>query len=233
MSKSLYLHDVWVNFVHEDNFYNVPEFHEWRKEGDGIELLDQILLLKVNSDTFNYIAFGNNRVSDDIAAMVENRGYLRKNNERYLIRYVFAMSDGERTLTVKLDDDQRVMEKSHLISRQYQLTIDMVAEVKYHFEKEYNYKISKYKCSAGLTRFERESYSKLDEFMMYVSESDLPMLKYLLSEIDYPTYTTMRNGSYVDYFNAIYNIPAKTVVEQSVGIEKLLERLTKVKEVAS
>lgn len=51
----LYLHDVWVNwFEGEENGYNICHFHEWRKD-DGIELLDQVPLLKVSSTLFHYI----------------------------------------------------------------------------------------------------------------------------------------------------------------------------------
>jgi Protein of unknown function (DUF3603) len=228
MTKNLHLHDLWVNFKQEDNYYNVPDFHEWRKEGDEIELVDQILVLKVNADTFNYIAFGENQIID-IAEMVENQAYYRKNHERIQVRYMFTMSDGERALTVKLDDDMRVMEKSHLIPRQYQLAIELVSLGGYHFENEYKYEISKYRNNAGLTRNEKESYKKLDEFLHHVSENDLPMIKYLLSEIDYPTYVTMRNGSFKDCLEAINNIPVSTVVEQSANIEKLLGKLSLVK----
>jgi hypothetical protein len=234
MTNKLFLHDVWVNFVQEDNFYNIPEYHEWRKEeANKIMLLDQVLLLKVNHDTFNCIAFGNNRVSDDIAEMVENSGYLRKNSERYQIRYMFVVSDGEKTLAVKLDDDQRVMEKSHLISRQYQLSIEMVADVGCHFENNYKYELSKYKNNAGLTRKEKDSYKKLDEFLQQVNESDLPMIKYLVSEIDYPTYATLRNGSLKECLDAINKIPVSTIVNQSENIDKLLGKLTRTKEVVS
>jgi hypothetical protein len=232
MTSKLYLHDLWVNFKVEDNYYNVPEFHEWRKEGDEIELVDQILLLKVNPDTFNYIAFGYNQVSDDIAAMVEDNAFYRKNHERIQVRYMFTMSDGVRTITVKLDDDQRVIEKSHLISRQYQLSIEMVADIGCHFEKEYKYEISKYNSYAGLTRNEKESFKKLDEFLQHVNENDLPMIKYLLSEIDYPTYVMIRNGSLKECLEAINSIPVSTVVEQSANIEKLLVRLSKGRKLA-
>lgn len=227
-----YLHDVWTNFKQEENYYSVPEFHEWRKDGDKIDLLDQVPLLKVNPDTFNYIAFGNNRVSDDIAEMVENKGYLRMNHERYVVRYVFVMTDGVRTLTVKLDDAQMVAEKSHLISRQYQLSIEMVEDIGYHFDKELECEISQYKNNAGLTREERESYNKLDEFLQHVNNNDLPMIKYLLSEIDYPTYATMRNGSFKECLEAIYNIPVSKILKQSKEVEKLLGRLNKGRKLA-
>jgi hypothetical protein len=226
MSKSLYLHDVWVNFVQEDNFYNVPEFHEWRKEGDGIELLDQILLLKVNSDTFNYIAFGNNRVGDDIAAMIENKAFYRKGHERIQVRYMFTMSDGVRTLTVKLDDDQRVIEKSHLISRQYQLSIEMVADIGCHFEKDYKCELSKYSFYAGLTRKERDSYKVLESFLANVTEKDLPMIKYLLSEISYPTYKQIKDSGFVDCIVALKTLHTNVIVKEFRKIESLLNKLS-------
>ena len=51
----LYLHDVWVNwFEGEENGYNVCHFHEWRKD-DGVELLDQVPLIKVKPILFDYI----------------------------------------------------------------------------------------------------------------------------------------------------------------------------------
>ena len=73
----LFIHDVWVNwFEGEENGYNVCHFHEWRKE-DGIELLDQVPLLKVSSELFQFIE---NNLSDLKTA------FERRNAENFLVK---------------------------------------------------------------------------------------------------------------------------------------------------
>ena len=123
-----YMHDVWVNLVSEDNLYNVPDFHEWRKE-ESIELVDQTPVIKVDKNTFNYIAFGRNELVE-FANEVEGKTFFRKNHERIKTDYCFVVSDGERALFVQLDEDKKLLFKSKLIPRQYQLVIEMMQNTK-------------------------------------------------------------------------------------------------------
>lgn len=216
----LFLHDAWVNAVTEDNWYIVPEYHEWAKE-DNVELVDQTPVIKVDKDTFNYLAFGFNE-SKELANEVEGRTFYRKNSDRIKTDYCSIITDGNRVLFVRLDEDKMVMLKSKLIPRQHQLVIEMVQDVK---EESFPIKeltqLSKYKTYAGLTRNEKESYALIEEILEDITEKDLPMLKYLLSEISYSTYETVRNENFKECVSALNSLPVSVIVKESENIEKI------------
>lgn len=81
----LYLHDAWVNwFEGEENGYNVCPFHEWRKS-DSIELLDQVPLLYISSELFEYIENDIRELPKDLLDSIYKRATIRKGQkkERY------------------------------------------------------------------------------------------------------------------------------------------------------
>ena len=126
----LYLHDVWVNwFEGEENGYNICHFHEWRKE-DGIELLDQVPLLKVSPSLFHYIENDLCELPEDLLKDVKQKAYCRKNHERIQLEHCFVMSDGQGILAVDTMGYQIPIRKSRLIPRQEQVVYDMIAEAK-------------------------------------------------------------------------------------------------------
>lgn len=80
----LYVHDIWVNwFEGEENGYNVCHFHEWRKS-DSIELLDQIPVIYVEADLFDYIENDLQDIPRDLLDLVFERAYLKNNTNVYL-----------------------------------------------------------------------------------------------------------------------------------------------------
>jgi hypothetical protein len=223
-----FIHDAWVNLVSEDNHYGVPDFHEWRKE-ENIELVDQTPVFKVDKNTFDYIAFGRSELVE-FANKVKGKTFFRKNHERVETDYCFVACDGERVLFVRLNEDKTVTLKSKLIPRQFQLVIEMVQdskEVSHPIDK--LIELSEYKKYVGLTRSEKESYKVLESFLEDISENDLAMVKYLLSEISYSTYETVRNGSFKECLEALNNVPMSVIVKESDNIEKVLEKLAAVK----
>ncbi|WP_075981438.1 YjbA family protein [Bacillus massilinigeriensis] len=122
----LYLHDVWVNwFEGEENGYNVCHFHEWRKE-DGVELLDQVPLLKVESILYNYIENDLSELPQQLLDDVYQKAYLRKNHERIQMDYCFVVSDGTGILAVDTIGYNIPIRKSRLIPRQEQLVYEML-----------------------------------------------------------------------------------------------------------
>ncbi|MGM9923969.1 MAG: YjbA family protein [Bacillus sp. (in: firmicutes)] len=122
----LYLHDVWVNwFEGEENGYNICHFHEWRKE-DGIELLDQVPLLKVSSALFSYIENHLSDLPQEIMQEVYQKAFCRKNHERIQLEYCFIMSDGNGIMAIDTMGYQIPIRKSRLIPRQEQLVFDMI-----------------------------------------------------------------------------------------------------------
>ena len=123
----LYLHDVWVNwFEGEENGYNVCHFHEWRKD-DGVELLDQAPLLKVEPILFHYIENDLSELPQQLLDDIFQKAYLRKNHERVQLEYCFVVTDGVGILAVDTIGYSIPIRKSRLIPRQEQLVYEMIA----------------------------------------------------------------------------------------------------------
>ncbi|PLT33868.1 YjbA family protein [Bacillus sp. V5-8f] len=122
----LYLHDVWVNwFEGEENGYNICHFHEWRKD-DGIELLDQVPLLKISTPLFKYIENDLAELPKALLNDVYQKAYSRKNHERVQMDYCFVVTDGSGILAVDTIGYHIPIRKSRLIPRQEQIVYDMV-----------------------------------------------------------------------------------------------------------
>jgi hypothetical protein len=161
----LYLHDVWVNwFEGEENGYNICHFHEWRKE-DGIELLDQVPLLKVSSSLFHYIENDLSELPQDLMQEVFQKAFCRKNHERIQLEYCFVMSDGCGILAIDTMGYQIPIRKSRLIPRQEQLVFEMIANApenefstvkKDPSKKDYHILSPEPITMQGLTRKERQ-----------------------------------------------------------------------------
>jgi hypothetical protein len=123
----LYLHDVWVNwFEGEENGYNVCHFHEWRKD-DGVELLDQVPLVKVEEVLYNYIENDLSELPQQLLDDIFQKAYLRKNHERVQLEYCFVITDGVGILVVDTIGYSIPIRKSRLIPRQEQLVYEMIA----------------------------------------------------------------------------------------------------------
>jgi hypothetical protein len=156
--------DVWVNwFEGEENGYNVCDFHEWRKH-DFIELLDQVPLIKIDTDLFLYIE---NNLSDlplKLLEDVRNKSYIRKNNQREVIEYCFIATDGIRHIVVDTLGYTVPIRKSRLIPRQEKVVLEKAQEMettKYEWhpsveQKEYHILSPDPKWMLGLTRKERQ-----------------------------------------------------------------------------
>ncbi|MBY0121025.1 YjbA family protein [Bacillus sp. S/N-304-OC-R1] len=160
----LYLHDVWVNwFEGEENGYNVCHFHEWRKD-DGVELLDQVPLLKIDPVLFNYIENDLSELPQQLLDDIYQKAYLRKNHERIQLDYCFVVSDGEGILAVDTIGYNIPIRKSRLIPRQEQLAYEMLSNqeaVAYTFNdqralKNFHILSPPPELMAGLTRKERQ-----------------------------------------------------------------------------
>lgn len=160
----LYLHDVWVNwFEGEENSYNICHFHEWRKE-DGIELLDQVPLIKVTSPLYHYIENDLSELPQSLLDDVHQKAFLRKNHERIQLDYCFLVTDGFGILAVDTIGYTIPIRKSRLIPRQEQLVYEMVENhpvqeyewIHHGYEKEYHILSPSPALMKGLTRKERQ-----------------------------------------------------------------------------
>lgn len=157
----IFAYDVWANFVEgEENRYNIPEFFEWRKE-DGIELIEQLPVLKVSGEFYGYIEDGLSELPEELIEKVKNKSYIRKNNEREKLECCFILSDGVGVLVVDTIGYEIPMRKSKLIARQEELILQMVKELevwefKFKPEKnEYHILSPNPEFMIGLTRRER------------------------------------------------------------------------------
>jgi hypothetical protein len=160
----LYLHDVWVNwFEGEENGYNICHFHEWRKE-DGVELLDQVPLLKIEPLLYNYIENDLSELPQQLLHDIYQKAYLRKNHERIQLDHCFVVTDGSGILVIDTMGYNLPIRKSRLIPRQEQLVYEMIENedvVRYTFDqhllgKDYHILSPEPMLMSGLTRRERQ-----------------------------------------------------------------------------
>ncbi|PLS02932.1 YjbA family protein [Neobacillus cucumis] len=181
----LYLHDVWVNwFEGEENGYNVCHFHEWRKD-DGVELLDQVPLVKVEPLLFDYIENDLSELPQQLLDDIYQKAYLRKNHERIQLDYCFVVTDGTGILAVDTIGYNIPIRKSRLIPRQEQLVYEMISQ---HEAKPYNFysqpKIKDFHILSpepdlmrGLTRKERQLkqllFMALDQLLTSNNEAEV------------------------------------------------------------
>ncbi|MEH7073724.1 YjbA family protein [Neobacillus drentensis] len=181
----LYLHDVWVNwFEGEENGYNVCHFHEWRKD-DGVELLDQVPLLKIEPILFNYIENDLSELPQQLLDDIYQKAYLRKNHERVQLDYCFVVTDGIGILAIDTIGYNIPIRKSRLIPRQEQLVYEMIGQheaAKYHFYdqpkiKDYHILSPEPELMRGLTRKERQLkqllFMALDQLLSSSNEAEV------------------------------------------------------------
>lgn len=161
----LYLHDVWVNwFEGEENGYNVCHFHEWRKD-DGVELLDQVPLLKIDPVLYNYIENDLAELPQSLLDEIYQKAFLRKNHERCQLDYCFVVSDGKGIIAIDTLGYNIPIRKSRLIPRQEQIAYEMMENhevLSYTFtsaakqKKEFHILSPQPELMRGLTRKERQ-----------------------------------------------------------------------------
>lgn len=210
----LYLHDVWVNwFEGEENGYSVCYFHEWRKD-DKIELLDQVPLLYITDDLYNYIENDMNELPIAMLDTIYKRAYSRKGQERSVLEYACIVTDGNEILALDTIGYQIPIRKSRLIPRQEQLVFDMIENKKPQsfkfdgtsYEKEYHMLSMPPELVFGLTRRERQLKQLL---MMGLDQlrttNNLKELRYWLTEWDPKNYPFIRFMNEDKVWDALYN----------------------------
>jgi hypothetical protein len=210
----LYLHDVWVNwFEGEENGYNVCHFHEWRKD-DGVELLDQVPLVKIEPTLFHYIENDLSDLPQQLLDDIYQKAYLRKNHERVQLDYCFVVSDGIGILAVDTIGYSIPIRKSRLIPRQEQLVYEMLdnqeAE-KYRFSgnkgnKEYHILSPDPELMNGLTRKERQLkqllFMALDQLNASTNEAEV---RYWYTEWCPEQYSMIQELSFDDAWCQLYD----------------------------
>ncbi len=210
----LYLHDVWVNwFEGEENGYNVCHFHEWRKD-DGVELLDQVPLLKIDPVLFNYIENDLAEVPQQLLDDVYQKAFLRKNHERSQLEYCFVISDGIGILAVDTIGYTIPIRKSRLIPRQEQLAFEMLENqetLNYSFNpapaqmKDFHILSPQPELMKGLTRKERQLKQLL--FMAFdqlYSSNNVAEVRYWYTEWCPDLYQDIQNLEFDEAWEQLY-----------------------------
>jgi hypothetical protein len=209
----LYLHDVWVNwFEGEENGYNVCHFHEWRKD-DGVELLDQVPLIKIQPVLFNYIENDLSDLPQQLLDDIYQKAFLRKNHERVQLDYCFVVSDGVGIIAVDTIGYSIPIRKSRLIPRQEQLVYEMLENQdvkKYHFSgskgsKEYHILSPDPHLMNGLTRKERQLkqllFMALDQLNSSANEAEV---RYWYTEWCPEQYSNIQELTFDDAWSQLF-----------------------------
>ncbi|WP_062352045.1 YjbA family protein [Bacillus kwashiorkori] len=209
----MYLHDVWVNwFEGEENGYNVCHFHEWRKD-DKIELLDQVPLIKVSPELYQYIENDLADLPESLLNDVYQKAYLRRNHERIQLEYCFIVTDGIGILAVDTIGYQIPMRKSRLIPRQEQLVYEMIEDKvveNYPFtnksEKNYHILSPEPILMQGLTRKERQLkhllFMALDQLL---ATKNTAQVRYFYTEWAPERYQDIQTKPFDEIWNLLYD----------------------------
>ena len=228
----LYMHDLWVNwFEGEENGYNVCRFHEWRKE-DGIELVDQIPLLLVTNELFNFIENDLQDLPLPLLQDVHRKTYMKKNQERQTVEYAAVVTNGEDVIVFDTLGYTLPVKKSRLIPRQERLVFEMVQGKKpasYSIEesvlKEHHILSLEPAKMAGLTRRERQLKQLLMMALDQLKNSDHPEeIRYWLTEWDPDQYPYLKQLTNEEAWDLLYEGTCKGWTSLH---EELCEKLVK------
>ncbi|PLR99546.1 DUF3603 family protein [Bacillus sp. T33-2] len=194
MAQLKFMSDVWVNwFEGQENGYNVFDYHEWRKDEDVIALLDQVPLLKVDSNLYDYVENDLREIPRGLLEAIHKKAYLRKNGTRMQLEYAFVLTDGNGILAVDTISTGIPIRKSRLIPRQEQLVYELTDNQQIDFklpkelkkEKEFNMLSPHPHIMAGLTRRERTLkqmlFMGLDDAY---NDNNIGKIKYLYTEFN-------------------------------------------------
>lgn len=209
-----YLHDVWVNwFEGEENGYGVSYFHEWRKT-DRIELLDQVPLLYITEELYDYIENDMQDLPKRLLDKIHKRAYILKGQVRTVLDYTCIVTSGNGIIALDTIGYQIPIRKSRLIPRQEQIVYDMVKDKQMEifkvptkrYEKKHHILSMRPELVFGLTRRERQLKQVL---MMALDQlrttKNIEELRYWLTEWNPKKYPYIRFMNEEDVWQALYD----------------------------
>ena len=209
----LHMRDVWVNwFEGEENGYNVCEFFEWRKE-DKIELLDQVAVLKIKDNLFDYIENTLQDLPEELLADVYKQSFIRRKSQRVELEYCFLATDGKRSIVVDTIGYHTPVRKSRLVPRQEEQLQSLVASEatrEYYMdyldcEKEYHILSPNPLLMNGLIRKERQLkqllFMALDQLY---SEAEAAEMRYWYTEWAPEKYRLINDMSLKEAWKSLY-----------------------------
>ncbi|WP_163537081.1 DUF3603 family protein [Gracilibacillus sp. YIM 98692] len=209
----LYLHDVWVNwFEGEENGYNVCPFHEWRKS-DGIEILDQVPVLYIDSMTYQYLENDLQDIPKSMLDEIHKRAYIRKNQERKPLDYASIVTDGTSIMVFDTMGYHIPMRKSRLIPRQERLVLELIEgrqpqsyKIKGKEQKEYHILSLPPQQMQGLTRRERQLKQLLMIALDQLEAGEcLEEVRYWLTEWAPDQYCEIKEMSFDQAWGILYH----------------------------
>lgn len=210
----VHIRDVWINwFEGEENGYNVCEFFEWKKD-DKIELLDQVIIIKVTNKIFDYIENNLAELPDALLNDVYQQSYQRKNNQRFELDYCFIVTDSEKVLAVDTLGYKTPIRKSRLIPRQEEMVLELAINefvkdyyVEYiDFPKEYHILSPDPKLMTGLIRKERQLKQLL--FMVLdqlYSTGNVAEVRYWCTEWSPTNYENIQQLSFEEAWERLFD----------------------------
>lgn len=227
-----YIHDIYVNwFKGEENPNLVPYFHSWHKQ-DNVTLLDQVPLIKVNTNLYKYLIYGLNELSEHFLKEIENKTYTRNNTERIKERYCCVVTDGKDSMAIMLNNMGFVHKKSRLIPRHFQLVHEMSEKMNLNFELTTEYDVSNYGTFAGFTRKEKSLIVKIIDYIENLTAKQLDLVKYLLSEWNYNLHKKLASNSFEEIKGKLLEdikTSTMTPIYNLVQFSKVIDKVKRIK----
>lgn len=184
------IYDVWVNWSDGSNVQGrVPEFFEWDKN-DSVDLFEEIALIKVEPELYSFIELEYRKIPNQLLELMKGQSRKRnpKTNRVRKEDYAAVITDGERTIAIFTEGDNKPRLKSRLVPRQDAMVMRMVKDLEtaevwwekptYEESPEEDVReqimSSDLEYTIGLTRKERELREILMEavFRLSCSEND-------------------------------------------------------------
>ncbi|WP_017185423.1 DUF3603 family protein [Alkalibacillus haloalkaliphilus] len=229
----MYVHDIWVNwFEGEENGYNVCHFHEWRKN-DSIELLDQVPVVYVTKELFNYIENDMSDLPKPLLEAVYKRAYLKKQHKRISLEYAFVATDGHQVLVIDTLGYDIPVRKSRVIPRQERLVLDLITHKRpldFSYkprkgQKDYHILSLQPEYMMGLTRKERQLKHLLMLMLDQLKQSKrIDELRYWLTEWRPEMYQEIQQMTFEEGFELLIN---EACEGWSIQHEEMCEKMAK------
>ena len=129
----MYVYDVWVNLV--DSImpaYSTPEYHEWDKEKDDVQLMTQIPIVPVTTEFLTAVENGFDDLPVELLEMIKGKAYISSGGRQESMDYAGVISDGNQSLVVVQGTDLSPSLKSRLIPRQDTMVNNQVEGLPQH-----------------------------------------------------------------------------------------------------
>lgn len=147
-----YIYDILLNFQKE--YY---DFYEWN-QNDEIIHIRKIPLFLVSQNDFETLKSSVVQFDKSFCEKIFNRTERFKKINITLLNYAFLVSDGTRTMALKLGKNGTVSHKSALLMEEDEEVADVATDLKVY---DLNYKVIKIHGTIFKTRLEKEKTEKL------------------------------------------------------------------------